>query len=61
MSKDNHAKRIEYSKEMMNKSFDYWRTVLWSDESKLNHFDSDGKVMVWECFFRNGMGEFVFY
>jgi hypothetical protein len=47
VNKDGRARRIEYSKVMMNKPFDYWRTILWSNESKFNLFGSDGKVMVW--------------
>ena len=25
-----------------------WKRVLWSDETKLNHIGSDGKVYVWK-------------
>ena len=32
---------------MMEKPFDYWKHVLWSDESKFNLFGSDGKTMAW--------------
>ena len=31
----------------MRKSFDYWRSVVWSDKSQFNLFGSDGKIMVW--------------
>ena len=47
VNKPNRTKRIKYAKEMMEKSFSYWKDVLWSDESKFNLFGSDGKVMVW--------------
>ena len=30
-----------------NKDMDFWKRVLWSDESKFNLFGTDGKVMVW--------------
>ena len=32
---------------MVEKPYDYWKHVLWSDESKFNLFGSDGKLMVW--------------
>ena len=25
----------------------FWKNIVWSDESKFNLFDSDGKVIVW--------------
>ena len=34
-------------KMMMEKPYDYWKHVLWSDESKFNLFGSDGKIMMW--------------
>ena len=47
LNKDNRTKRIRYAKTMLEKSFSYWKDVLWSDESKFNLFGSDGKIMVW--------------
>ena len=47
VNKVNRAKRIAYAKTMMKMPFDYWKNVLWSDESKFNLFRSDGKTMVW--------------
>ena len=32
---------------MLQKPLDYWKTVIWSDESKFTVFQSNGKVMVW--------------
>ena len=32
---------------MSAKLLNFWNTVLWSNESKFNLFDSDGKVLVW--------------
>ena len=46
-NKINRGKRITYAKMMMEKPYDYWKHVLWSDESKFNLFGSDGKIMVW--------------
>ncbi len=31
----------------LNLSMNYWNHVLWSDESKVNLFDSDGVQHVW--------------
>ncbi|CAF1233788.1 unnamed protein product [Didymodactylos carnosus] len=47
VSKMNRVKRLKYAKEMLGKPFDYWDTVVWSDESKFNLFGSDGKGVVW--------------
>ena len=47
VNKINRGKRIAYAKMMMEKPYDYWKHVLWSDESKFNLFGSDGKIMVW--------------
>ena len=34
---------------MLEKPVDFWKNVVWLDESKFNLFDSDGKVMVWRA------------
>ena len=47
VNKIDREKRIAYAKMMMEKPYDYWKHVLWSDESKLNLFRSDGKIIVW--------------
>ena len=47
VNKINRGKRIDDVKMMMEKPYDYWKHVLWSDESKFNLFGSDGKIMVW--------------
>ena len=47
INKINREKRIAYAKMMMEKLYDYWKHVLWSDKSKFNLFGSDGKIMVW--------------
>ncbi len=47
INKVNRVKRLKYAKEMLEKPFDFWDTVVWSDESKFNLFGSDGKIMVW--------------
>ncbi|CAF4601995.1 unnamed protein product [Rotaria sp. Silwood2] len=47
VNKVNRAKRLAYVKMCRDKDMDFWKHVLWSDESKFNLFGSDGKVMVW--------------
>ena len=47
VNKINRRKRIAYAKMMMKKSYDYWKHLLWSDESKFNLFGSNGKIMMW--------------
>ena len=32
---------------MLKKPIEYWKRVIWSNESKANIFDSDGKAAVW--------------
>ena len=43
VNKIDRRKRIKFGKEMLEKSVDFWKNVLWSDES----FGSDGQVMTW--------------
>lgn len=43
----NRNKRLEFAKQHLNKREEYWNTVIFSDESKLNIFGSDGRRMVW--------------
>ena len=31
----------------MEKPFDYWKCILWSEKFKFNLFGSDGKTIVW--------------
>ena len=47
VNKVNRGKRLEYGKTYREKPLGYWDNVLWTDESKFNLFESDGKVTVW--------------
>lgn len=40
-------KRLEFAKQYINKSTDFWKSVLFSDESKFNIRGSDGRKYVW--------------
>ncbi len=39
----------QFAEDNLAKSMNYWNHVLWSDESKVNLFDSDGVQHVWRC------------
>ncbi len=39
----------QFAEDNLAKSMDYWNHVLWSDESKVHLFDSDGVQHVWRC------------
>lgn len=47
ISKRNKVKRLNFAKEHINKSPEFWRSILWSDESKFNLFGCDGRGTVW--------------
>ena len=46
VNKINRRKRSKYAKNYREKPLGFWNKVLWSDESKFNLFESDGKVVV---------------
>ncbi len=41
--------RKQFAEDNLAKNMNYWNHVLWSDESKVNLFDSDGVQHVWWC------------
>lgn len=41
------AKRIDFAKLHQNDDFDYWKNVIFSNESKFNIFGYDGEKRVW--------------
>lgn len=47
LSAVNREKRLGFAKLYVNKSINFWRRVIFSDESKFNIFGSDGKKFVW--------------
>jgi transposase len=47
ISENNKQKRLEFAKNHLDKPIDFWRSVLFTDESKFNIHESDGKVRVW--------------
>jgi len=55
INETNRKKRLEFAKQHLNKSQEYWNTVLFSDESKFNIFSSDGRRTVWRKKIRNSI------
>lgn len=43
----NKAKRLEFAKNFINKDENFWKNVVFSDESKFNLFGCDGKQKIW--------------
>ncbi|XDV15199.1 hypothetical protein PO909_015329 [Leuciscus waleckii] len=39
----------QFAESNLPKSMNYWKHVLWSDETKINLFGSDGVHHVWQC------------
>lgn len=42
ISNTNRQKRLEIAKTHLNKTIEFWKNVIFSDESKFNIFGSDG-------------------
>jgi transposase len=47
ISNKNRKIRFEWAKKFLLKPKEYWKKVLWSDETKINLFCSDGRTLVW--------------
>lgn len=47
LSEKNRKLRLEFAKEHKEKGIDFWKKVLFTDESKFNIFGSDGRAKVW--------------
>lgn len=47
ISKRNKVKRLNFARMHINKSPEFWKSILWSDESKFNLFGCDGRGKVW--------------
>jgi hypothetical protein len=40
-------RRLQFARDHVDKPLDFWKRVIWSDESKFNLFGSDGRHLVW--------------
>jgi hypothetical protein len=47
VSEANRKKRLEFAKKYINTPMEYWKRVIFTDESKFNIFGSDGHCIVW--------------
>lgn len=47
VSETNRKKRLQFAKDNINASPDFWNRVIFTDESKFNIFGSDGHCTVW--------------
>lgn len=47
LKKRHKQARLAFAKEHCAKPASFWKTILWSDETKIRLFESDGKVYVW--------------
>ncbi|GFY41541.1 transposable element Tc1 transposase [Trichonephila inaurata madagascariensis] len=47
ISSVNQQKRLDFASPHVDKDFDFWKTVVFTHESKFNVFRSDGRGKVW--------------
>ena len=47
ISKKNKKARLEFAKKYRDKPQKFWDNVLWTDETKINLYQNDGKAKVW--------------
>jgi transposase len=47
LSKKNIKERLDFAKQHKDWTVNDWRRVIWSDESKINRFNSDGRQWCW--------------
>ena len=47
INETNRKKRLEFAENNLQHDFNYWKSVIFTDESKFNIFGSDGRVKVW--------------
>ena len=47
MSLKKRNTRLEFAKQHLNKPLQFWNNILWTDETKINLYQNDGKRRVW--------------
>ncbi|KAG2457546.1 TCB1 transposase, partial [Polypterus senegalus] len=43
----NRKARLDFAKEHLKKPAQFWKNILWTDETKINLYQNDGKKKVW--------------
>lgn len=46
ITKRNQVRRLDFAKKYKDSTINFWKNILWSDESKFNRLGSDGKSYV---------------
>lgn len=49
ITKKNRRARLDYAKKYINEPQEFWNRVLFTDESKYNIFEYDGRIKVWRA------------
>ncbi|KAG2464485.1 TCB1 transposase, partial [Polypterus senegalus] len=47
ISLKNRKARLDFAKEHLEKPAQFWKNILWTDETKINLYQNDGKKKVW--------------
>ncbi|KAG2458785.1 TCB1 transposase, partial [Polypterus senegalus] len=47
ISLKNRKARLDFAKEHLTKPAQFWKNILWTDETKINLYQNDGKKKVW--------------
>ena len=47
VSLKNRKARLEFAKQHLKKPSQFWNNILWTDDTKINLYQSDGKRRVW--------------
>ncbi len=43
-----HERSLEFARAHADKDEDYWDSIIWSDDTKINVFGTDGFKTVWD-------------
>ena len=48
LTKEHRKHRLDFALAHQHWTIEDWKKVVWSDETKINRFGSDGRVWVWK-------------